>query len=107
MAVMTLPEKYRRRLRTTNMMERLNEEIRRRERVIRVFPNDASVLRLIGALLAEISENWQEKVYFEMGDYHEWVVERTSTQEGTKAVTAIPSRTEFTADLGLDSAWTR
>jgi transposase-like protein len=85
MAVMTLPEKYRRRLRTTNMMERLNEEIRRRERVIRVFPNDASVLRLIGALLAEISENWQEKIYFDMGDYHEWVVERTSTQEGTKA----------------------
>jgi len=30
------------------------------------------VLRLIGALLAEISENWQEKIYFDMGDYHEW-----------------------------------
>ncbi len=43
MAVMALPEKYRRRLRTTNMIERLNEEIRRRERVIRVFPNDASL----------------------------------------------------------------
>lgn len=86
MAIMALPEKYRRRLRTTNMMERLNEEIRRRERVIRVFPNDASALRLIGALLAEISENWQEKVYFDMDDYHEWVVERkTAKKEGTKA----------------------
>ena len=86
MAVMALPEKYRRRLRTTNMMERLNEEIRRRERVIRVFPNDASALRLIGALLAEISESWQEKIYFDMGDYHEWLADRkTAKKEGTKA----------------------
>lgn len=35
------------------MQERLNEEVRRRERVIRIFPNDESALRLIGALLAE------------------------------------------------------
>lgn len=54
MAVMVLPQRYRRRLRTTNMIERFNEEIRRRERVIRVFPNDSSALRLIGALTAEI-----------------------------------------------------
>ena len=82
MAVMALPEKYRRRLRTTNMMERLNEEIRRRERVIRVFPNDASALRLVGALLAEISENWQDKVYFDMTDYYEWVTERRTAKKG-------------------------
>ena len=56
MAVMVLPEKYRRRLRTTNMQERLNEEIRRRERAIRIFPNDALALRLIGALLYEQNE---------------------------------------------------
>lgn len=85
MAVMALPEKYRRRLRTTNMMERLNEEIRRRERVIRVFPNDASALRMVGALLAEISEAWQEKLYFDMTEYHEWVAERKSAKERTKA----------------------
>ena len=60
MAVMALPEKYRRRLRTTNMQERLNQEIRRRERVIRIFPNDESALRLIGALLAEFDETWAE-----------------------------------------------
>ena len=58
MAVMALPEKYRKRLRTTNMQERLNEEIRRRERVIRIFPNDESALRLIGAMLAEKNEVW-------------------------------------------------
>ena len=53
MAVMSLPEKYRKRLRSTNMQERLNEEVRRRERVIRIFPNDESALRLISTLLAE------------------------------------------------------
>jgi putative transposase len=62
MAVMALPDKYRRRTRTTNMQERLNEEIRRRERVIRIFPNDDSALRLIGALLAEQNETWQNAV---------------------------------------------
>ena len=50
LAVLSLPEKYRVRLRTTHGMERLNEEIRRRARVMRIFPNEASALRLIGAL---------------------------------------------------------
>ncbi len=72
MAVMDLPEKYRKRLRSNNMLERLNEEIRRRERVIRVFPSDASALRMVGALLAETSEEWQSRVYLAMDEYHEW-----------------------------------
>ncbi|MEX1406465.1 transposase, partial [Hydrogenibacillus schlegelii] len=42
----------------TNGVERLNEEIRRRERVIRIFPNRESVIRLLGALLREIDETW-------------------------------------------------
>ncbi|WP_066355652.1 IS256 family transposase, partial [Fervidicola ferrireducens] len=49
-AVLEFPERYRKRLRTTNALERLNEEIRRRERVIRIFPNRESAIRLIGAL---------------------------------------------------------
>jgi len=40
------------------MTERTNEEIRRRERVIRIFPNDASALMLAGAYLQELSEEW-------------------------------------------------
>ena len=73
LAVLSLPEKYRVRLRTTNGMERLNEEIRRRERVIRIFPNEASALRLIGALLAEQHEVWSTgKRYFDMAEYFEW-----------------------------------
>jgi putative transposase len=73
LTVLSLPEKYRVRLRTTNGLERLNEEIRRRERVIRIFPNEASALRLIGALLAEQHEVWSTgKRYFDMAEYWEW-----------------------------------
>lgn len=73
LAVLGLPEQYRVRLRTTNMMERLNEEIRRRERVIRIFPNEAAALRLIGALLAEQHEVWSTgKRYCDMTAYDEW-----------------------------------
>ena len=58
---MALPEKYRTRFRSTNMLERLNEEIRRRERVMRIFPNPESAIRLIGAMLAQIHKDWQER----------------------------------------------
>ena len=71
--VLVLPELYRRKLRTTNMCERLNEEVRRRERVIRIFPNDDSATRLIGALLAEQHETWLGgRRYLDMEPYWQW-----------------------------------
>ena len=57
-AVFQLPEVCRRRLRTSNSLERVNQELRRRERVIRIFPNEASIERLLGSLLIEMHENW-------------------------------------------------
>jgi putative transposase len=70
MANLSLPARYRKRLRTTNSIERLNEEIRRRERVIRIFPNEASITRLIGALLLEHHEKWiSGRAYLDMDDY--------------------------------------
>ena len=81
MAVTALPGKYRKRLRTTNMVERLNEEIRRRERVIRIFPNDESALRLIGALLAEKNEQWIQRRYLEMDEFNEWREERAKNRQ--------------------------
>jgi transposase-like protein len=53
------PLEHRRAIRTTNSLERINREIRRRTRVVGIFPNEASCLRLISALLMEISEEWQ------------------------------------------------
>lgn len=57
--VFDFPLEHRRTVRTTNSLERINKEIRRRTRVVGVFPNEASCLRLISALLMEISEEWQ------------------------------------------------
>lgn len=83
LTVLALPEKYRRRLRTTNMAERLNDEVRRREKVIRIFPNEASAQRLIGALLAEQHEEWfTGKRYFDMTEYYEWKEEQEEKQTG-------------------------
>jgi len=58
MAVFALPSQHRKRMRTTNMLERLHEEIKRRTRVARLFPNEASLLRLVSAIEMEISEDW-------------------------------------------------
>jgi putative transposase len=72
-AILALPAPYRQRLRTTNAVERLNEEVRRRERVIRIFPNRESAIRLLGALLLEQDEAWTTgKRYFDMTPYWQW-----------------------------------
>ena len=57
--VFAFPQKHRRLIRTTNGLERLNREIRRRTRVASLFPNEASCLRLVTAVIMEISEDWQ------------------------------------------------
>ena len=52
------PQDYWRRIRTTNMLERLNKKLKRRSRTIGVFPKDASLLRLAGTILMDINEAW-------------------------------------------------
>jgi putative transposase len=67
LTVFVLPAEHRRRMRTTNMLERLNEEIKRRTRVAGLFPNEASLLRLAASLLIETDEEWLTgKVYLDM-----------------------------------------
>ena len=56
-----LPREYHKHLKSTNMLERMNEEIKRRTRVVRIFPNAESCLRLIRALAAETHEGWLEE----------------------------------------------
>jgi putative transposase len=55
---LAFPESHRRRIRTTNGLERLNQEIKRRTRVVRIFPNRGACLRLVTALVVEQSEEW-------------------------------------------------
>jgi transposase-like protein len=59
LTVFAYPEAHRRLLRTTNGLERFNREIRRRTRVVGIFPNEESCLRLVSALAMETSEEWE------------------------------------------------
>lgn len=62
--IFQFPLEHRRRLRTSNIAERVNQEIRRRTRVARIFPNTASCERLVSAILMETSEQWVSgKIY--------------------------------------------
>lgn len=68
-SVFDLPHGHRTRLRTTNGLERINREIKRRTRVASIFPNTASCLRLVSALLAECDEEWMTgKIYINLKD---------------------------------------
>lgn len=68
LAVLAFPRERRRRLRTTNMIERQNREFRKRTRKVSIFPNESSCIRLFGAMILELSEKWQseDKRYLNM-----------------------------------------
>ena len=67
MTVFQFPQNHWQRIRTTNMVERLHREVRRRTRVVSIFPNEKSCLRLISAVLMETSEDWLSgRVYLKM-----------------------------------------
>ncbi len=68
LTVFSFPASQRHRLRTSNGLERLSREIKRRTRVVSIFPNEAACLRLISAILMEIHEEWQvdDRIYLEI-----------------------------------------
>ncbi len=80
------PKKYCQRLRTTNGQERLNEEIRRRQRVIRIFPNSDATLRLVGSLLAEQNEVRAERRYLDRDELYGWRMMRRPAHTGGNIV---------------------
>ena len=68
LTVFDFPETHRRRIRTSNMLERVNQEIKRRTRVVRIFPNQSSCLRRVSAILMEIDEDWETgRIYLNIG----------------------------------------
>ena len=72
LSCLTFPESHRRRIRTTNGLERLNQEIKRRTRVVRIFPNREACLRLVTALAVEHSEEWVTgRRYLDMDELNE------------------------------------
>ena len=59
LAYMTFPSQHRTKLHSTNPLERLNKEVKRRADVVGIFPNEESIVRLIGAVLLEANDDWQ------------------------------------------------
>jgi putative transposase len=80
---LAFPESHRRRMRTTNGLERLNQEIKRRTRVVRIFPNREACLRLVSALVTEQSEEWLTgRRYLDMDELNEHCREKPQAAEG-------------------------
>ena len=75
LGVYVLPETHQKRMRTTNMLERQNQELKRRTRVVRVFPHEQSCLRLIATLLMETAQEWMGRIYLNMEELENTVTE--------------------------------
>jgi putative transposase len=81
---LAFPESHRRRIRTTNGLERLNREIKRRTRVVRIFPNREACLRLVTAMAVEQPEEWLAgRHYLDMRELEE---QRPQEEPGTEGV---------------------
>ena len=74
LAYLDFPPSHRKRLRTSNVQERANREIKRRSSVVQVFPSESSLLRLVGAVMCDQAETWSGSRYFserKMAEMHD------------------------------------
>lgn len=83
-SVYALPLSMRKKLRTSNMVERLNGEVKRRESVIRIFPNIESILRLMGAILMDENEKWSQRRYMNLEELASWDLEQAAAPMGAQ-----------------------
>ncbi|MCJ7821234.1 MAG: IS256 family transposase [Bacteroidales bacterium] len=95
LACFNFPEEHRKRIRTTNGLERFHEEIRRRTRVVRIFPNQSSCLRLVSALAAEQHDTWiSGKRYLTMEPLYE-KIDNSRKQEPIEPIPLKPILQNF------------
>jgi hypothetical protein len=90
LACFAFPEAHRRRIRSTNGLERFNQELKRRTRVVRIFPNPDACLRLVTALCVEQSEEWRECPVFR-GHLIAWVDSQARRSPHAEDPTSVPS----------------
>lgn len=83
-SIYAYPPSLRKKLRTSNAVERVNGEIKRRENVIRIFPNAASILRLLGAILMDLNEGWSQRQYMDLSKLCHWDAERAVAPMGAQ-----------------------
>lgn len=81
-SIYAYPPQLRKKLRTSNAIERVNGEIKRREHVIRIFPNEDSILRLMGSILMDLNENWSTHKYMNLSCLCQWAVENSAAPMG-------------------------
>jgi transposase-like protein len=102
LTVFLAPPDHRRRLRTSNMLERLNKEVNRRTRVATIFPNVASLLRLVTAVVSEVSDEWEiGRVYLSM-----WQEASSPSQDFTERMLLSPLLCKAITDAGPTHAQT-
>ena len=88
LAYTTFPLQHRTKLHSTNPLERLNKEVKRRADVVGIFPNEESIIRLIGAVLLEANDDWQlQHRYMQIEGMVELTVPLTES-----SLTQIPPR---------------
>ena len=80
-AFMAFPKAHWQKLHSTNPLERLNKEVKRRADVVGIFPNEASITRLVGAILLEQNDEWQLQ--------HRYMTLETMTTLGEDAIIAL------------------
>ena len=84
LAYLAFPPSHWKRLRTNNLQERANREIKRRSRVVQVFPSEKSLERLVGAVMCELDEQWSESRYFAYGKIQELYDKRRAAEAASE-----------------------
>lgn len=105
LAYLDFPPSHWKRLRTNNVQERTNREIKRRSRVVQAFPSTASLVRLAGAVMCEQDETWQESRYFSEAKMRELYDEgRTRGLDGTVDWARLEAEARKMIESGLELA---
>ena len=95
LAYLDFPPSHWKRLRTNNVQERTNREIKRRSRVVQVFPSPESLIRLVGAIMVDVDDTWQQSRYFSQEKMDElWALVEKRGEDGWD--TSLPTEVELT-----------